>query len=653
MPKNQIKQLSNNDIKAATDIILVNKIQNKWDIKILNKQLKDKTLVVIIDLNVRLEKSSMFKELLKKNQIRKFTWSIFPLETRMLSHEICFDIIDNLYEKITTKHLQPYNSLQKLFDSSDVNYVIKKEFLKRLNNQISYLIYIRELEKNNVKVTYYPPYDYFKVLNLLIKHKFDFVVNEYFNIKVAHKKPGLNQFTLYYLKKIKYLIVLLTIPFYALLKIRNISIKQKKKPVQLGLLIYNNDWGLHRGNMSMKVDWLLNYQKLDKDEIVFISENLLDENYKVAIRNLPLDYYDISYQNGFTKVSVKFIIKDLLPLMLFKNPILMIKSISIDTSYVILMCEALITYLLWKSLLYKIVPRTTLCYQGTDNKHFFRNIMLSKVGTHNWYYNHSNSSYGIYVDNNITTGRHINWSYLNYDYELHWSMSIKKHFRNNNGKSKHYYSIGPIWSYFIKRNMEFHSKYIENIPETNKIVSIFMTSIGPDAINSYAVHENFLCSIENMLNEKKYSDMTFLFKLKNKLDYIKSTSSEKFFHQLNKILDHKRIVFINENVFSGYVIFESDLVITEAFASPGIEALYFGKRSLYYDPLKQYLNSYLTTFPNLVAHGHKQLYNLIDSWLMKSQDEVEDYVDKYIKVDYVNEFTSDPIISLKKELIQN
>jgi len=179
-----------------------------------------------------------------------------------------------------------------------------------------------------------------------------------------------------------------------------------------------------------------------------------------------------------------------------------------------------------------------------------------------------------------------------------------------------------------------------------------MTSIGPDAINSYAVHENFLCSIENMLNEKKYSDMTFLFKLKNKLDYIKSTSSEKFFHQLNKILDHKRIIFIDGNVFSGYVIFESELVISEAFCSPGMEALYYGKRSIYLDPLNLYPNSYLTKFPHFVAHNDKQFFNLVDKWLLKDTNDVKDYVKNNIKLDYSNEFEFESIQDLSNMFLK-
>ena len=648
-----IKPLTKNDIKKNTNIILINTIRSVFEINSINKKINDHTLLVIRNFEINWQKSSIINSWIEQDKIRKFSWHVFSVEIRMQSHDICIELIDELSKKITKDHANPYYSLYKIFGSSDVIYPINKVLIKELNNQISTLVYFNELEKESINVFYHPSIEYFISLKLLKKYGYNHIIKKYFSIKTTISNPELNQLIFYYSKKIKYLLVLLAIPIYALLKIRNIEIKQKKKPVQMGLLIYNNDWGLHRGDMSTKVDWFIKDKDFQSNKIVFISENKLDANYHIALENHPLDYYDLSYQNGFSFVSIKFIIKDLFPLIFYKNPLLFIKSIIMDTSYIVLLCEALMTYLLWKSLLYRIVPANTFCYQGTNNKHVFRNIMLSQVGAQNWQYNHSNSSFGIYVDDSIATGRHINWSYLNYDYELHWSIWIKNHFRNYNGKSQHYYSIGPIWSYFIKRNMEFYNKYLKNISKTNNIVSIFMTSIGPDAINSYAVHENFLCSIENMLNEKKYSDMTFLFKLKNKLDYIKSTSSEKFFHQLNKILDHKRIVFINENVFSGYVIFESDLVITEAFASPGIEALYFGKRSLYYDPLKQYLNSYLTTFPNLVAHGHKQLYNLIDSWLMKSQDEVKDYVDKYIKVDYVNEFTSDPIISLKKELIQN
>ena len=95
----------------------------------------------------------------------------------------------------------------------------------------------------------------------------------------------------------------------------------------------------------------------------------------------------------------------------------------------------------------------------------------------------------------------------------------------------------------------------------------------------------------------------------------------------------------------------SDLVISECFTSPTVEALGARRKSIYFDASGKFRNSYYDKSPNLVAHNYNELKKIVNFWLYQITDkEFDGYLDTYIKKE-LNIFADGKAITRFRELL--
>ena len=81
-------------------------------------------------------------------------------------------------------------------------------------------------------------------------------------------------------------------------------------------------------------------------------------------------------------------------------------------------------------------------------------------------------------------------------------------------------------------------------------------------------------------------------------------------------------------ILSTLISQESDIVISMAFVSTGVEAMCLGIKSFYVDLMNTYENSYFDNFDKLVSHSDIGALDNVEHWLkIKQKDVLTKYVD--------------------------
>ena len=213
---------------------------------------------------------------------------------------------------------------------------------------------------------------------------------------------------------------------------------------------------------------------------------------------------------------------------------------------------------------------------------------------------------------------------LFYDLEFHWSKCSIEMSDSNKSLSKEKVICGPI--YFPKKKENIN---LSKIQKNKLIITLFTSSFGTyDAITSIEGHKKFLMFIQEII--KKHKNYQILFKPKYSLDHYKNNSLTKSI--INELLKEDRFLYLDNHLDSNQIINISDLVISTAFSSTGLEAIYANKKAFFLDSLNNYRNSYFDNFHNFVCHSNE---------------------DAHINLYYGVELNNDKVLEKQKKIIED
>ena len=108
----------------------------------------------------------------------------------------------------------------------------------------------------------------------------------------------------------------------------------------------------------------------------------------------------------------------------------------------------------------------------------------------------------------------------------------------------------------------------------------------------------------------------------------KYENHEKTREIAKKLLSSKNVIIAERKTLSTLISQESDIVISMAFVSTGVEAMCLGIKSFYVDLINTYQNSYFDNFDKLVSHSETSALDNVEHWLkIKKTDVLNKYVD--------------------------
>jgi polysaccharide biosynthesis PFTS motif protein len=528
--------------------------------------------------------------------------------------------LDMIFEKFFSRS-PTIRITKRLFESSDIENMYKKDILLYLNN-----LYFLEYKINTyiqiitLPIVFYPAdgFDLHSDISAPLSKKVTIV--RYKNLKV---------YLTDYRKRIEEYGLLLYPLYIFFRKVKGISFRKKpEKTYRLGInvnLPAMFSWNYHY--ISYLVDTLYGFPK---DEIIFV-----DETYR---KEIPLEFnaHGFAYENFLhqrVSISPKFlgkIVCHFIPAWLK----CMFYCLTEEWNVVKTTRLILSDYIRWNML---------MDYMGIQNHitillpdRISKNLILSSHGCRTCYIYPDNYSIDYHTgwDENIPAS--IEFTFMNPEFAFVFGQKIKRFFSYNKNQIKH---CCPLGVFSAQRVNEIRVGKIDSSLKTllvqkkltGKIIGIFDSGFidwGPNKVkDGIRFAEEILLLLDEM------PEISIIFKEKRFIDATPQLK-EKYL----RLLDHPRCLFVkkqeNDCVFATEVIALSDLVISVAYTSTTVEALASKTNAIYYDVAGNDIGDhfYYNQFPNLVAHDYSQLKHLINYWLYNVKpEEFESYLDTYVK----------------------
>lgn len=219
-------------------------------------------------------------------------------------------------------------------------------------------------------------------------------------------------------------------------------------------------------------------------------------------------------------------------------------------------------------------------------------------------------------------------------------------------KIKNFLALGPCFTESI-RDSHKKAKIIKsslNINDNKTIISFFDNTVGYRGVLTEQAYKSLLISI------KKYSiintDKIIIFKSKFNFDYLKKVISKATLNLLLELKLRKNFIYLNETDLNQFeVLGISDLVVSSPLSSILFESILSGKKTIIYDPLKQYYDHQVFTksLPKINAHNYEELIELISMWLAASNEYLNEYLISNFKIS-LKALENNSFLSLRKTL---
>lgn len=578
-------------------------------------------------LNSKTRNLKLLQILLERYKAEEIEWTDFELSLHFQSHNLALDNIEHIYNT-KYKDSKLMQQMVSLLNSDMTHLVYKKDLLERLQKFYSVHLSLNSLAENaNTRIIFIPS-EYIQFKNLA-----EVELNSLICIPLwTHICTYMNDF----LKKFIYIIALALFPFWIMLwKIRKIELNTTKpKEYQVGIRVYNNDWGFH--NKYRTIDFILDQKKLNNTNTLFCIETnisneyakqLQDKNYKCIEINKILGTLDVNFIKNT-------LIKKIIPCSFNSSLYSLSKpSFLIETTIGILY-----KYMTWTHFLQKYKLKHYVVYNHFEKYHIVRNILFSHYGIDTWYYLHSSNFIKFYKkpQENIQL-RYVEISYMHYDNLVSWGESSDDIFIQLPNSILNNRKLGCIWSEHVR--MIINKELSSNLKETahkkfeggpTKIIALFDTTFGDDV--PLQVNDMILFIEGILIILKRHPEIGVIFKGKWSRDELVNKNL-KISKKYDELISHERCFFIDgQSGDASEVIAASDLVISACFTSTTIEALGARKKAIFFDSTNRFRGCYYDKFPNLVGHSLDELDDMVKYWLYEVNDEqFSKYLDNFIK----------------------
>lgn len=577
-------------------------------------------------LNAKTQNIKLAKKILDDCGASALKWEDYDEYYR--SHDLALDNIEQIYD-LHFGDNKVIHKMESLFDTDIVHNVYKKALVEKL--LIFYQIFTRlnyAAENTNSYIIFIPS-EYCKLAKL---------TNATLNSKIhipfySRACTQINE----YAKKLIYIAALILLPLLVILwKTRKIVLNTTdSNEYQVGLRVYNNDWGFLKKYRT--IDFLIDGNKLNKDNTIFCVETAISKEYMLQLK-----------EKGYNVVEIPKILHEI-DLSFIKNTL--IKKIipySFKSSYLALSNPSYISettlgvifkYILWSRFTQKYALKHFVAYNHFEKYHIVRNILLSTGGVETWYYLHSSHYNDLFKKpQEKISMREVEFSYLYYNNLVSWGDKSSATHDLLPNLIKEHQKLGCLWSEHVRiasdgnilpnlRDIAFHEIQVK----PTKIIGVFDTTFG-DMV-SVILRSNdivlFIGGILKMLEQCPHVGV--IFKEKWVWEEILSKGSEISIIY-DKLRSHERCYSTGGHADTCEVIAASDLVISACFTSTTSEALGAGKKAIYFDATSRFRDCYYDKFPKMVAHGFDELEDVVKYWLYEVNDaQFNEYLDNYIK----------------------
>jgi polysaccharide biosynthesis PFTS motif protein len=428
------------------------------------------------------------------------------------------------------------------------------------------------------------------------------------------------------------------------------------KRYQTAIRIYKN--GYNFKSEYRTIDFLLDGEKITKDNTIFCVETELDKDFREELARRKYHFVDIP--NILRELSWHFIKRVYFAIILPAWLKLCIVSIMEPPFIVFSYRSVLGLYLRWSAFLDRYDMKNFVVYNDCSFSHIIRNMLLSQKDVKTWYYAHSCHTEDLFISPEADKDlKSVCFSYLYYDNFVSWGKKSASYYMKHHNNIGNFINIGCIWSEHIKRIDEannysgmlrqIYKKYKQNGANIDKkIIGVFDTSFGGETVLTTHDIKCFLEGILRLAEER--NNIIFVVKLKNQWKYIKEDVHEALIYY-EKMKRNSKFYFLEDLHDPSMVNAICDLNISACFTSTLNEAIGYRKKAIYFDAANRFTGYYYDRFPNLVAHSYDELVKLVDYWLYEIKDEgFSNYIDMYIK-DELDPYTDGRAITRFRELL--
>ena len=586
---------------------------------------KEKTLVILMqnssDKDVDCRKY-------KNITIKRFTLQVLDFQARYDSDMYSYLLIDEVYSDLCKQNKIPNLLLTKIYNDSQISLAYKRFVIEKIKELFVLNNLLFSLTQRKISHDVCMDYRIHEIFMWMVGKNRE---KNFQYIDKCNISYNGNMYLNSFLSRVTWSFKIIFIPLYILSKIRHVEFFNKnKKHVKAIVSVFQQDIKLSSNSTKLSVDWPVDGRNLSKTNILFVSENALSREYKERINSFSYEYEDLS---NFNKTSISFIFLKLLypwltTLASFWKDVLHASPILLEVS-----ARGLYVFYQWS--LFSIYWKADkfLCYQGTSIRSIFRNIVLKKNGCLTWRYDHSfNFNHNIYIDNGKDYNLTVDSSFLNYTYEMHWGALNTNAFMNSNSFSENHLTIKPIWNYVFSdlSKMEILKSLSIRISEKTKVVAVFNSSINYGSYSDVNSHCGFIVALSKLLsvNSLQNNDIILLVKSKYPLANYYKMKNDILTKNVQKLLRDDRVVEVDVSVSATAIIKVSDIAVSMAYTSTGVEALMLNKRSVYFDYNLAYPESIFRQFENMTTKSSDEFVTAIEYWLEMEEPLFKRFLDK-------------------------
>jgi|GEM_PF-2139979 len=633
MSKKKSTSLTREDLRENDSFMVVDSLTSWYDWTRVIASSGTKSMVLAHKLSLKTRN----KPGLKKKNIKEFTWHAFSYSEKMRSEKEAYDAIEKVYQCVGMNKSPLLKVFQKLYGTGNIELAFKKGLIVELAEYFNVANSVKQIHKKGRKVFLLPSVKWLKMHKWMKEVSYKGILSE----EVIDR--GLLCFRIFgefriFLEKLAYFFKFLALWICMLFSVRKICFSVIPKPVKLAIRMYRSGWGVGtRGKHG--VDWLLDGGDINKENTIFVSETPLKKKSFDGIKEKQYTLVRQDYLRAFREVSFKFIFKDVF-LNFFKCVKLSLVSLISPSWGNKIAFRVWYEFFRWQTFVEKWVPENYFTYNDLGYAHICRNIILSRNGCKSWLFEYSHSMAQVYdMSRSLTDVRR---AFFKYDHELHWTDEHIAKSKEQFSLSGEYHAYGSLFSVGKEYERLLDDEgYLGNIMKKWRnmprglIVGCFTTINDIGGINGEESHFKFVKTMENLLNSGWFPHLKIIFKPKDP-DYTEYMGAEgtDILAVFERLKAHPRFILVNSRYSFAPVANSSDVILSMAFASPGIESLLTGKKTIYYDPCGHFSNSFFDRFPELVAHNESGLFGLMEYWMGVNDLEFKQYLDSHVREKY-------------------
>ncbi len=502
------------------------------------------------------------------------------------------EIIEKIFPSYKKIYVEPIEYITKVLHSSGAENIFKKylcdkiaEFYSQnfLLNKIQ-LIFSDKVVKVSLNMTLT---DYLFFKRLLIKNK-EYIAED--NIKFSY--------WLYILSFLNNLKINFINIFGLLIQtiggISVIFLRRRKNPLpkkyKYGINLINPKRQLV--NNRRILDFLVDDKRIRSEEVIFFIERRFKQ-YKDRIQRLKGKIFFLperSWQN-FSHFWQWLKLSFLCVYAWSKYPYL---ALSIRETHL-----ALSEYFRWEKIFNNLELTNFITHSDFSIVHIARNILLKQKGVETWYFTDTINSLFNFQGGLHEYIRHPFWTYLYYDNFVTWHKEFAEYICAHPGSSMRKHIVGCFWAEHITE---------ENLQCDKFIIGAFDTTYTCNGLASFEEGILFAKHIFNLVNE--FVDVQIFFKEKKERSFhLKGDPvyGRELIRLYEKMEEHPRIKFYNDEADSSKIISGSHMVISFPFTSTTFEAISAKKIGLWHDPLGYYKNTLYAKLNVLVTHSYEEL----------------------------------------------